>query len=327
MRLQGRSLRAGMAGEDVAALHSDLDRLGYPIPRGERDDKILGVGTAGAIAHFQRAHGLWDTAVVDPNTARMLDRAIEEASLPTVAVPVPDGAAAREPPRLVPDGEPIQLARLDVPRGEEPTFVPRRSAPEPAPVEEPVEEPTLVPRTAPAPVAVPPIQVAVCGPGDCTEQERQQAYQVGRLLARDGAVVICGGGAGVMAGVAAGARAGGGLVLGILPGGGRGSGSPHLSAVVATNLGEARNAVIVESADAVITIGGSWGTLSELALAKRRGRIPVVALGGWRVVDGNGVAVPGVEYVDTPDAAVTRALGSRGQPHHAGRPGPGSSST
>jgi len=77
---------------------------------------------------------------------------------------------------------------------------------------------------------------------------------------------------------------------------------------VATNLGQARNAVIVTSADAVIAIGGSWGTLSEVALAMRRGRVPVISLGGWRIVDADGTPVPGVTAVQTPEDAVRAAI-------------------
>jgi uncharacterized protein (TIGR00725 family) len=138
---------------------------------------------------------------------------------------------------------------------------------------------------------------------------------VGELLAAGGATVLCGGGSGVMAAVAAGARSGGGLVIGILPGPDRAGASPDLSAAIATNLGQARNAAIVQSADAVIVVGGSWGTLSELALAMRRGDVPVIALGGWRVVDTTGRPVPGVHLADSPEQAVDLAS--------AGRPIPG----
>jgi uncharacterized protein (TIGR00725 family) len=148
----------------------------------------------------------------------------------------------------------------------------------------------------------------VCGPRDCTDTQAEQARRVGVLLAAAGAVVICGGGTGVMAAVAAGARSAGGLVVGIRPGNDRTDASPDLSVTIVTNLGEARNAVIVWSADAVIAIGGSWGTLSEVALAKRRGGVPVVVLDGWRVTGDDGTPVTGIDYVDSPEAAVTRAL-------------------
>jgi len=151
-------------------------------------------------------------------------------------------------------------------------------------------------------------QVAVCGPARCTVAEAADAHRIGELLARRGAVVICGGGAGVMAAVAAGARAAGGLVVGVRPDASRAGASPDLSVILVTNLGQARNAVIVWSADAVIAVGGSWGTLSEVALAKRREGVPVVALNGWRIVDADGVEVTGIEHVRTPEAAVDRAL-------------------
>jgi len=152
-----------------------------------------------------------------------------------------------------------------------------------------------------------PLQVAVCGPAACSVAERDHAHRVGELLAERGVVVVCGGGTGVMAAVAAGVRSRGGVVVGIRPGGDRAGSSDDLTAVVVTNMGEARNAVVVRSADAVIVVGGSWGTLSEVALARRRGDVRVVSLGGWRVVDARGVEVPGVEHVATPEAAVERA--------------------
>ncbi|HET8658772.1 MAG TPA: TIGR00725 family protein [Micromonosporaceae bacterium] len=156
------------------------------------------------------------------------------------------------------------------------------------------------------------VQVAVCGPDSCTEADSAAAYQVGRLLAQRGAVVVCGGGSGVMAAAAAGARSAGGLVVGVLPGATREGASPDISLTVVTNLGQARNAVIVWSADAVVAVGGSWGTLSEVALAMRRGGVPVVWLGGWRLTDRDGAPVPGIGYATDPDEAVELALRDRG---------------
>jgi uncharacterized protein (TIGR00725 family) len=153
-----------------------------------------------------------------------------------------------------------------------------------------------------------PVQVAVCGPGECTRIEAAQAYEVGELLAARGAVVICGGGAGVMAAVAAGARARGGVVVGVRPTPTREGASPDLTVTIATGMGEARNAIIVASADAVIVVGGSWGTLSEVALAKRRGDVPVISLGGWRILDADGDPVGGISYVASPVEAVDAAL-------------------
>ena len=85
------------------------------------------------------------------------------------------------------------------------------------------------------------------------------------------------------------------MVIGIRPSVSRDGASPDLSAVIVTNMGEARNAIIIWSADAVIVVGGSWGTLSEVALAKRRGEVPVVSIGGWRVLDHQGTEVEGID--------------------------------
>jgi uncharacterized protein (TIGR00725 family) len=152
------------------------------------------------------------------------------------------------------------------------------------------------------------MQVAVCGPSQCTEAQASQARRVGELLAARGATVLCGGGGGVMTAVAAGAHESGGLVIGVLPGADRGDANPHLSAAVVTNMGQARNTIIVQSADAVIAIGGSWGTLSEVALAMRRGGVRVVSLGGWRLLDHDGNLVPGLQLADSPERAVALAL-------------------
>jgi uncharacterized protein (TIGR00725 family) len=96
-----------------------------------------------------------------------------------------------------------------------------------------------------------------------------------------------------------GARSEGGTAVGILPGLERGAANPHVSVAVATGLGEARNALVVRAADALIAVGGAYGTLSEIALALKAGK-PVVGLGTWEI--------DGVERVDGPEAAVDSAL-------------------
>ncbi len=158
---------------------------------------------------------------------------------------------------------------------------------------------------------MPTFQVSVCGPRSATDADETVAYRVGQLLADRGAVVICGGGAGVMAAVAAGARSRDGIVIGVRPNDTREGASPDLTATLITNMGEARNAIIVWSADAVIVVGGSWGTLSELALAKRRGDVPVVSVSGWRIVAADGAEVPGIDHVATAEEAVDRACAAQ----------------
>jgi uncharacterized protein (TIGR00725 family) len=158
------------------------------------------------------------------------------------------------------------------------------------------------------------MQVAVCGPGECSDEEARAAFAIGRALARHGVTLLCGGGPGVMASAAAGARSLDGLVVAIRPGLDPGEASDEGTVVIATNLGEARNAVLVASADAIIAVGGSWGTLSEVALAMRRARalpvgaLPVVSLGGWRVLDPAGEVVPGLLTATDPEHAVCLAL-------------------
>lgn len=161
---------------------------------------------------------------------------------------------------------------------------------------------------------MPALQVAVCGPRHCTDTDAANAQEVGRLLAEAGATVLCGGGVGVMAAVAQGAASAGGLVVGVRPDTDRTKICEGLSAVLYTNMGEARNAILICSADAVIVIGGSWGTLSELAFAHRRGTIPVISLGGWQILDADGNPVEAEFRADSPRIAVDAAL----RPWHSG---------
>jgi len=119
--------------------------------------------------------------------------------------------------------------------------------------------------------------VAVVGGGSCSGAEAEWAAAVGRLVAERGAVLVCGGLGGVMEAAARGAKQAGGLTIGILPGSDPGAANPHIDVAIATGMGEMRNALIVRAAGAVIAIGGGWGTLSEIALA-RRIETPVVGL-------------------------------------------------
>ena len=122
--------------------------------------------------------------------------------------------------------------------------------------------------------------IAVIGGSDCTPEEARLAEEVGRELARKDAILVCGGLGGVMEAACRGVSAGGGLTIGILPGGSRQTANPYVQIPVVTNLGEARNVIVVKSAEAVIAIGGGYGTLSEIGHALRNG-IPVVGLNTW----------------------------------------------
>jgi uncharacterized protein (TIGR00725 family) len=157
-------------------------------------------------------------------------------------------------------------------------------------------------------------QIAVSGAGATGERsDLEAAREVGRLLADRGAVVVCGGRGGVMEAVARGASGAGGEVVGILPGEDPAEANEFCTHVVATGTGHARNLAVVASADAVIAIAGEWGTLSEIAFARRLDR-PVVALGSWEVRGVSEMAeAPGVETADDPAAAVEAAM------RHAGR--------
>lgn len=150
--------------------------------------------------------------------------------------------------------------------------------------------------------------VAVIGASDATEWERATADEVGRRLARAGAVLVCGGLGGVMDAAAGGAAAEGGTSVGILPGEDRSGASPHLTAVVTTGFGEGRNVLVARSADAVIAVGGEFGTLSEVALALKMGT-RVVGLGTWDLRRDDMEADP-LMRAETPEEAVRLALGA-----------------
>jgi hypothetical protein len=141
--------------------------------------------------------------------------------------------------------------------------------------------------------------VAVVGQGDATPEEADAAQEVGRRLAEVGAVVVCGGLGGVMAAACRGAADAGGLTIGILPGTDRGAANEWARVVIPTGMGEMRNALVVRAADAVIAVGGGYGTLSEVALALKTG-VPVVGINPW--------PIDGIVQVGSPRDAVQTAL-------------------
>lgn len=143
------------------------------------------------------------------------------------------------------------------------------------------------------------LYVAVVGPGEATPAQEAAAEEVGGALARAGAVLVSGGHGGVMAAACRGAAQGGGVTVGILPGPDRRAANEWVAVAIPTGLGELRNGLIVRAADAVIAVGGAYGTLSEVALALKTG-VPVIGLDTW--------AIDGIEPATSAQAAVALAL-------------------
>jgi len=142
------------------------------------------------------------------------------------------------------------------------------------------------------------VQVSVIGSG---AEHEERAEEVGRLLAERAASVVTGGLGEVMAAASRGAKSAGGTTIGILPGETRSEANPWLDHVVVTGIGHGRNLAVVASGDAVIAVGGSYGTLAEIGLALTLGRPVVVLEPGWEV--------EGTLRADTPAKAVELALG------------------
>jgi len=141
-----------------------------------------------------------------------------------------------------------------------------------------------------------PLYIAVIGGGgDVAPGPSAMADTVGHAIAEAGAVLVCGGLDGVMEAACRGAHRAGGITVGILPGRDRGAANAHVDIAIPTGLGEARNALVVRAADAVVAVAGEYGTLSEIALALQAG-IPVVGLDTWELGRGG-----------EPDDAVVRA--------------------
>jgi uncharacterized protein (TIGR00725 family) len=155
-------------------------------------------------------------------------------------------------------------------------------------------------------------QVAVIGAGlaEPGSEAWELAEAVGHGLGEAGVVLICGGRGGVMEAACRGAVAAGGETIGILPGHELGEANPFCTRVIATGIGQARNLAVVASGEAVIAVGGEWGTLSEIGHARAIGRT-VVALRTWTLVGRERMeSAPGIEVADTPAEAVAAALAS-----------------
>lgn len=148
--------------------------------------------------------------------------------------------------------------------------------------------------------------IAVIGGSEYVEEDCAKAEEVGRELARAGALLLCGGLSGVMEAACRGAKAHGGTTIGFLPGDQRGDENDHVDIALPTGMGEMRNMLIVHASDAIIAIGGEFGTLSEVAFALRVGK-PVVGIDTWELSK-KGRRSDVIEVVDSAEEAVQRAL-------------------
>ncbi len=142
--------------------------------------------------------------------------------------------------------------------------------------------------------------IGVIGGHDCTPEIARQAEQVGRLIAERGALLVCGGLDGVMEAASRGAKQAGGTTIGILPGDRLTEANHYIDIPIATGIGYARNTIIVRTAQVLIAIRGSYGTLSEIAFALMEGK-PVVSLGSWEVDKG-------IIKAASPEEAVSKAV-------------------
>ena len=144
--------------------------------------------------------------------------------------------------------------------------------------------------------------VGVAGAGVATPEDERVAQEIGKLLAEAGYAVVCGGLGGVMAAACRGAKEAGGTTIGIVPGDDRGDANPWVDVVVPSGMGEARNAIVVRASEALIAIGGEFGTLSEIALALKLGR-PVVGLATW-TLERDGMGLDPILRATSPEDAV-----------------------
>ncbi|NLI70978.1 MAG: TIGR00725 family protein [Firmicutes bacterium] len=144
--------------------------------------------------------------------------------------------------------------------------------------------------------------IGVIGSGECDTSSLRMAEEVGAEIARRGAILVCGGGGGVMEAASRGAGNAGGTAIGILSGDDHQEGNDCLTYAVATGMGEARNAIIARTIDGAIAIDGEYGTLSEIALTMKMGK-PVVGIHTWNL-DSPGGEERKIIHCDTPAEAI-----------------------
>jgi uncharacterized protein (TIGR00725 family) len=151
------------------------------------------------------------------------------------------------------------------------------------------------------------VQIAVIGGSEAEEATLAIAEKIGHALASAGAVTVTGGLGGVMAAACRGARSAGGLTVGLLPGSDPAAANEWVDVIIPTGLGEARNALVVRSAAAIVAVGGEYGTLSEIALALRAG-IPVIGVDTWSLIRPDGEIATEVIRVTDPFEAAAEAI-------------------
>jgi uncharacterized protein (TIGR00725 family) len=142
--------------------------------------------------------------------------------------------------------------------------------------------------------------VGVIGAGKCSGKVKSQAEEVGKTIADEGAILVCGGLGGVMEAAAKGAKSRDGITIGILPGDSRDDANDYIDYAIPTGIGEARNLLVIRAADAVVALPGKFGTLSEMAFCLKMGK-PLVSLSAWNI-DEN------IERFENPVEAAKRAV-------------------
>lgn len=170
---------------------------------------------------------------------------------------------------------------------------------------------TRAPADGPKAGATRPVYVSVIGASRCGAELAAAAEELGRLFARHGCVVVCGGRSGVMEAVARGVALEGGVSIGLLPDADRTRAAPGLTYAIPTAIGWARNLAVVASGDVVVAVGGAWGTLSEIALARNLGR-RVVLLDSWELRPPRDSGADAAETDRHDDLAGAAAVGGGG---------------
>ncbi|MCK4606574.1 MAG: TIGR00725 family protein [candidate division Zixibacteria bacterium] len=142
--------------------------------------------------------------------------------------------------------------------------------------------------------------IAVVGAGKCSKKLRDMAFIVGKYVAENGGIIVCGGMGGIMEGAAKGAKEAGGVTIGILPTSNKEDANEFIDYIIPTGFGEARNIMVVRSADAVVAFPGKYGTLTEMAFALNAKK-PVISVNAWKLGDE-------INQVDTPLEAAKLAM-------------------